>query len=178
MKAFVIKNKEGEYKTENDGVEIQSCFLRDIRCAEMFTDKEVAESFCPSDCEVAKIAIVEGDLQEINEQLNKNLIEMEQSKLRWENKYFKLEKQLTEKDKEINKLSEEHFEMFGDMKDYKNLWLAEQRKNKEIRKQVCDEIREKILIRLELPKEEWVWYSDDYVGVGLIKEILDQIEQG
>ena len=31
----------------------------------------------------------------------------------------------------------------GDMKDYKNPWLAEQRKNKEVRKQVCDEIRKK-----------------------------------
>lgn len=53
--------------------------------------------------------------------------------------------------------------------------LAE--KEKEIRHQVCDEIKEKILICLELPKEEWVWYCDSYVGVGLIKEILDQIEQ-
>lgn len=51
-----------------------------------------------------------------------------------------LKQQLTEKDKKINQLSEEHLEMFGDMKDYKNLWLAEQRKNKEIRKQVCKEV--------------------------------------
>ena len=52
-----------------------------------------------------------------------------------------IEQQLAEKDKEIDKLLKEHFEMFGDMKDYKNLWLAEQRKNKEVRHQVCEEIR-------------------------------------
>lgn len=39
---------------------------------------------------------------------------------------------LTEKEKKIKELSEEHFEMFGDIKNYKNLWLAEQRKNKDL----------------------------------------------
>lgn len=63
MKAYVIKNKEGKYKTESVGVEMQSYFLRDICCSEIFTDYECACCYCPSDCEVVDITIAEGDLE-------------------------------------------------------------------------------------------------------------------
>lgn len=88
-----------------------------------------------------------------------------------------LKQQLTEKDKEIDKLSEEHFEMFGDMKDYKNLWLAEQRKNKEIRKQVCEEISDYINKNAYevLTKE----YGNTYVvNINEILDFIQEIEQG
>lgn len=39
--------------------------------------------------------------EEINKLVNEQLEDMERSKLAWENKYFKLEKQLVDKDKEI-----------------------------------------------------------------------------
>lgn len=89
--------------------------------------------------------------------------------------YRKLEQQLADKDGKINKLSEEHFEMFGDMKDYKNLWLAEQRKNKEICKQVCNKV-------LELCDEKFRSINEfDFVEVisrDELIEVLDYIEGG
>lgn len=84
-----------------------------------------------------------------------------------------LEHQLAEKDKEISKLSREHLEMFGDMKTYKNLWLAEQRKNKEIRKQICDEIREKLKKQIIPAAGTWLSYYD----ITETNNLLDQIEQ-
>lgn len=115
-----------------------------------------------------RVSKIEGkDEVEVVREMKQQIVDLEQ-----ENKQLK--QQLTEKDKEINKLSKEHFEMFGDMKDYKNLWLAEQRKNKEIRKQVCDEIREKLEINENNSCENTAFgiYFDD------LSEILDQIEQG
>ena len=84
----------------------------------------------------------------------------------------KLEQQLAEKDKEITELNIFH-DLYLDPKEYSLQGIY-----KQLREQVCDEIIEKILTHLGLPEEEWVWYSDNYVGVSLIKEILDQIEKG
>ena len=88
----------------------------------------------------------------------------------------KLEEQLAEKDeriaeleKQIKELSEEHFEMFGDMKNYKNLWLAEQRKNKQLRHQVCQEIKNALYMNFE--------YNDEY-DLTLAESIIDQVEKG
>ena len=76
-----------------------------------------------------------------------------------------LQQQLAEKNKEINKLSKEHSEMFRDMKEYKNLWLAEQRKNKQIRQQVCNEIEKIALLNRD----------DNYV---ITDDDLDEIRKG
>ena len=147
MKAFVIKNKEGKYFDKEC-----ICFCRPdyVCCEHIYYTIEHAkyhiDYYGLKDCEVVEITIVEGDL----------------------------EQQLAEKETKINELSDEHLELFGDMKTYKNLWLAEQRKNKEIRKQVCDEIREKLQMNENNTCENTafgVYY--DY-----LKEILDEIEKG
>lgn len=67
---------------------------------------------CKAYCDAEKqfkerIADLEAKLaesEEINKLVNKQLQDMEKSKLAWENKYFKLEKQLAEKDEEYQKL--------------------------------------------------------------------------
>lgn len=93
-----------------------------------------------------------------------------------------LETKLAEKDKEIaelkkkcEELSDKEFEHFGDMKTYKNMWLAEQRKNKEIRHQVCEEIREKLKAHCDYTDEENIGW---YIEQEKINKILNQIEQG
>lgn len=55
--------------------------------------------------------------EEINKLANEQLEDMERSKLAWENKYFKLEKQLAEKDKDIKYLKESYY-MIQDEKDH------------------------------------------------------------
>lgn len=111
MKAFAIKNKEGKYKIEDVGVEIQSLCVRDIRCAEIFTDKELAECYCPSDCEVVEITIAETkDLEKDFVSKNYHDVVVENYKIainnlgngQTENEI--LVQQLAEKDKEIKEL--------------------------------------------------------------------------
>jgi hypothetical protein len=74
MKAYVIKNKEGEYKREDIieyiWKETTSYFSKDIRCADIFTEEEMAKCYCPKDCKVVEITIAEGDLEkEIRKQV-------------------------------------------------------------------------------------------------------------
>lgn len=94
------------------------------------------------------------------------------------NQLKQTKQQLTEKEKQIKELSEEHFEIFGDMKNYKNLWLAEQRKNKDQDHQVCDEIRKFIAKDLcGCSIEEWthkIGWNEDLIKVF---NKLDQIEK-
>jgi len=68
----------------------------------------------------------------------------------------------------------EHYSLTNNSISVVNRWIRERK----MRKQICDEIRNKILESLELPDEEWVWHSDSYAGVGLVKEILDKVEKG
>ena len=60
--------------------------------------------------------------------------------------------------------------------------MATKKKMSEIRaderRKVCEETRDIFLKSLGLPDEEWVWNSDCYAGMSLIKEILDKIEKG
>lgn len=114
-------------------------------------------------------------MKAFNEVLGKSL-RTQIVELKKENKQLK--EQLAEKDKEINKLSEEHLEMFGDMKTYKNLWLAEQRKNKEIRKQVCDEIRE-LLRNQRIQADDRIHaFLQDMCYWQDIDAVLDKVERG
>lgn len=192
MKAFVIKNKEGKYLAVSSSN--YEHYWTTIDFAHYFRflggthdAKQEAEEFRNTrypECEVVEITIAEGDLEKELAEKDKRIDELEQEREfmleevknratcglceKLENEQIKeLNEQLAEKDKEIEKLSS--------ALDYWENNLPNQRQA--IKKQVCEEIREKILTRLELPKEEWVWCSDNYVGVDLIKEILDKIEQ-
>lgn len=167
MRAFVIKNKEGKYyRRYFDAGYVE--FVDHFSFAELYTEKEGADDtkdfilrnkykFNIENLEVVEITIVEGNLEQQLAEKNKEIEE--------------LKTRASEKDKEINKLSEEHLEMSGDMKTYKNLWLAEQRKNKEILKQVCDKIR--TYDRITNKQET------SYTGyVEGLCEMLDRIEKG
>lgn len=79
------------------------------------------------------------------------------------------DERIAELEMRIKELSEEHFEMFGDMKNYKNLWLAEQRKNKHLRHEICEKIRE----RGDKIYAEGSYYVNAY---RISSELLDQIE--
>ena len=86
-----------------------------------------------------------------------------------------LKQQLAEKEKEIAYLRERNFYKVS-LKNEESLGIYPKNMEKIIRHQVCEEIRKAFLTELELPNEEWVWYSDNYAGVSLIKKILEQIE--
>ena len=66
--------------------------------------------------------------------------------------------------------------MFGDMKDYKNLWLAEQRKNKAIHKQVCDEIKSKLQVEIMQIDDILHCCSQDVVYWQDICSVIDKIK--
>ena len=116
MKAFIIKNKEGQYYSRNllnpDNFLFED---RIVRC-ELFATEEIAKFEITfnelKDCEVAEITIAEGDL----------------------------EQQLAEKDAFIKMLQEDNRNLRkGLNKDALN--YAIERVNT-IRKQVCDKIRQ------------------------------------
>lgn len=205
MKAFVIKNKEGKYFESQCIANGEPRFYANQFL--VFTNKDEAKAVLENiaeDCDYFNIAceVVEITIAEVNKNFEPqnydNLNTEDKLKYRDEqvrlaversvddyNKITdlefhikRLEEQLAEKDKEINKLSKEHFEMFGDMKDYKNLWLAEQRKNKEICKQVCDEFKKAIITESIFDTEEEASYWTDDIDVKTILEIIDKLEQG
>lgn len=178
MKAFVIKNKEGKYKVEDVGVEIQSLCVRDIRCAEIFTDKELAECCCPSDCEPVEITIEEVDnsKREYNETI-KYIETTEPDKVA--EHIDNLEQQLAEKDKIIEQLNFEKRNIFG-LIEKMEVKLAGVTKEKiqEIRKQVCDMARKKIIEATCYDTEEEVRNVIYDLNASTALEILDEIEKG
>lgn len=195
MKAFVIKNKEGKYlkrgfnrfeNPEKGGAFNTGHFY--------FENKEEAESdilcYGLEDCKVVLVTVAEGDLEYQNELLKQkvfnlqkllNLMDGENIKtedLHWADLYLlkhraneQLKEQLKEKDKELEELKFEKRNLSG---------LIEKVSSKgqqEIRKQVCDELREKLpyykysFQELEVPRVDVIEIRD-------IDFILDQIEQG
>lgn len=151
MKAFVIKNKDGKYFVNFN------IWAKSITNVYIETDKEVLENLIEmhpdflNDCEVVKTTIAEGDL----------------------------EQQLAEKDEEIkslenqldicqvghkiaNQYSQEIFEKYQQKL---------QELEPQIRKQVCDEIREKADKRNSL-------YKDNSLAYVINEKILDKIEKG
>lgn len=91
----------------------------------------------------------------------------------------KLKQQLAEKEKEIeqlkekcNKLSDEEFEHFGDMKTYKNMWLKEQTKSNQLRHEICEKIRKYLKYN---NGQEWILMLDETIS---LNEVLDKIENG
>lgn len=77
-KAFVIKNKEGKYKEPH--LDIRDFYTRNLAEAEIWTEREFAEYFCPKDCKLVEITIAEGDLEQENKRLAEKVVE-----INWEN---------------------------------------------------------------------------------------------
>ena len=94
--------------------------------------------------------------------------------LEQENKQLK--EQLTEKNIRIKELQKDNRELRKGLNKSGLDYFINSANS--IRKQVCDKIKGQILAHLEVSSEEWVWQSDNYVGLSLLKQILDQIEKG
>lgn len=195
MKAFVIKNKEGKYKSPH--LDIREFCSVSIAEAAIWTKRKFAEFFCPKDCEVVEITIAEGDLEEENKQLEKqhdlliDEFQEEREKLckqikqesdareRFVEKVKQLKKHLAEKDKEIegtdSNLTYKQIQI--DNLEKENKKLKEQLT--QVRKQVCDEIRNVI-------KDCWVVeeYNREYgtllsgrFNENKFYDLLNKIEQ-
>lgn len=211
MKAFVIKNKEGEYFDKEN----RWFFGPDYTCCEHIyytidDAKRHIDYYGLKDCEVVEITIVEGDLEQENKHLKRLLDAKEKietnsikgfKKLNEENKQLK--EQLAEKDKEIEKLknfmSKWHFENFESFENHYNYLMSlknreqlmveneamketianllgqKKTSSKQIRKRVCDEIRQ------AFSKEDFWLYGDNnkiiIIHEDEFNKILDQIEQ-
>ena len=184
-KAFVIKNKEGKY--------FQWLFNHEPDWEDklyngfMHYSKEDAEKsiiqWQLGDCEVVEITIAEGDLEKEIEHWHNLFKQKEQQfqgvreryhllnrlQANYDKKDEKLEQQLAEKDKEIeelkDKLKRTEKAMHKEVKEHLEYYNADQ---KQIRKQVCDEIRDKGLTD----------QIDGIKGVFISYQTLNAIEQG
>lgn len=68
MKVYVNKDKDGKYIAENYE------HLYDLRYAEMFNDYEIALCYCPLDCEVVEVQLMETtELQDYTKQVRKEV---------------------------------------------------------------------------------------------------------
>ena len=131
MKAYVIKNKEGQYFVGYDLLINKNIFTYDISKAILTSNKtceELLKEYDLKDCEVVKITIAEGDLEKEIEQLNKYL------ELDWAMTPQRMDGKSMTKRKIIEN------------------W------RKESRKQVCEEIRDYIHSReCKVEGMEFIW---------------------
>ena len=173
MKCYVIKSKEGKYLSrfhnydyrKIKGEQKQPSYTSEICNAMLFKDYEAPTLGRESGMEIVEVTIAEGDLEKQLEE-NDREIKLCCEKVIIDMNYIEmLELQLDKADKEIeeqraqveilkNKVFEKmETQLLGVTKD----------KIKEIRHQVCEEIR-------EWCKNDWDW--DDFM------RFLDQIEKG
>lgn len=165
MKAFIIKNKEGKYFAGFNNLNV---FVteKDITNAVMYRadryekyELENAPEF--KDCEVVEITIAEGDLEQ----------DIKLDNAFWKQECDSLQKTLAEKDKEIEELKFEKRNLFG---------LIEKVSSKgqqEIRKQVCDKIREFIDNNDHSEENEAKQSSESVIYTKQLYKFLDQTEQ-
>ena len=70
MKVYVIKNKEGMYKTDDCGFITSICF------AELFDNYRIAKDFCPYNCEVVECDLMETTaLSDYTKQVRKEVVQ-------------------------------------------------------------------------------------------------------
>ena len=183
MKAFVIKNKEGEYLEEGKDMYGEDTIIwhKDIVYADIYSSKGIAEMKLEPfyrDCEVVEVTIAEGDLEQQLDKAEQELAFYEDEiknrgtcglceKL--ENEQIKkLEQQLKEKDKKIEKL---------DIM-IKTLPNHDAEIEQLIRKQVCGEIKEYMAKEYGISVEDMPTYYHSLAwSVKDIYELLDRIEQ-
>lgn len=95
MLVYAVKNKDGKYDMDCCDVNGNELFSSDISMSNWLYSEEDAKEFLYGDrCEIVPVTICEGDLEQVNKQIKENLIEMEHSKLRWENVCFKQEEEI------------------------------------------------------------------------------------
>lgn len=180
MKAYVIKNKEGKYfgyyDSENNRFEFSKKPKRFIMFNTLRDANKIKNLWKMNKCEVVEVTIAEADLEYENKQLKE---------------------QLTEKDKEIERLkyqllysqaqvSQEEIERFNNnmlaqRRPYeelegKSLYEISQIYQNQVRKQICDEIRQ------AFNKEDFWLYGDNHKIISIhddeFNNLLNKIEQG
>ena len=196
MKAFVIKNKEGKYLQYF--TDMYRFDFTDKLINAMFYEQWEQDSInyalktIPDCDEVVEITIAEGDLEQENKQLKEQLAEKELEAIRWEEHFnnakidyqcleedknkeiAELREQLAEKDKEIDKLTRRlnlTTKYKDDQKERANKYYDE---IKQIRKQVCETIRQSFDEHRKILKsnyDECIFSMDDII------EELEEIEQ-
>jgi len=171
MKAYVIKNKEGKYwqwlfNDEPDWEEeLYNAFLH-------YSKEDAKRNIIDwqlKDCEVVEITIAEGDLEQ---QLADKEVKIEVLERDADNLYRTLEEaneELADKDKEIVELRQTIIDLY-------NTNINLEMYSKIIRRQVCEEIREKLLMLCD-------WYEDAidgywYATAKKINYVLDRVEKG
>ena len=151
-KAFVIKNKEGEYLQCFDINSDDITFTNDLTLAQLYDKNEkniMEKAYSNMGWEYIEITIAE--TKDLKQDINESL-----------------EQQLAEKDREIEKLKAklETAEYWN--KKYDD--LQSQKDIKTIRKQVCDEIKKVIEYHSE-------WYEQGYVINMVTKDLLEEIDK-
>lgn len=193
MKAYVIKNKEGKYFkqcSDNESVD----FTDNILSCELYAKRIGAEStrdfifrnaykFNIEDLETVEITIAEGDLEQEIKELKTRISELEDKD--W---YESCIKQLEEQN---DKLIKERDEIQKELETSVDYWKNEvfkkievkltgvtKEKIQEIRKQVCNEIREEAHNYMEIPICEKCakGFYDSIITSYDLKAILNQIE--
>lgn len=182
MKAYVIKNKEGLYYTTHLNYEdihtedISEASIYDRKIAndiKLFLDKTTCQY--GEKWEVVEITIAEGDLEQEIEELKTRISELEDKD--W------YEKCISQLEEQNDKLIKERDEIQKELETSVDYWKNEvfkkmevkltgvtKEKIQEIRKQVCDEIRNSI----EVAKLRYMWEGKSLE----ISKILDKIEKG
>lgn len=171
MEAYIIKSKEGKYL---DDTQQQPFFVTEDICkTRLYRTFEKAREICSKkiNCEVVEVTIAEGDLEQ-------QLAEKEKEIKRQIAVNKEMDKMIGEKDKEIEELktSIDYWknEVFKKMEV--KLTGVTKEKIQEIRKQVCDEIRNAI------DNEEYELRGDNNrilsIHAKKFNEILDKIGKG
>lgn len=197
MKVYVIKNKEGKYLDFCQDFETNN-----ICDARIFTYEE-AVRFCPKNCRVVEITIVEGDLEQQLTEKDKEIYDLldqnEEQTYKFANivgETARLENVITEKDKQIKYLKDlcdkerlKTTELQQQIREEKAVFdmyrantiqkgIADPEATKIIRHQVCDMARKKIVEATCYDTEEEVRNVIYDLNASEVLEILDQIERG
>jgi hypothetical protein len=164
MIEYVIKNKEGKYRA--GAVKNFSGFFYytdKLVQAEFFNDYELAKCYCSKDCEIVKVTITEGDLEQ----------DIKLDNAFWKQECDSLQETLAEKYKEIEELK-----TFNAKNIYDTICHALNMQEKQIRKQICDEFKKAIITESIFDTEEEARHWTDDIDVKTILKIIEKIEQG
>ena len=197
MKAYVIKNKEGKYfgyyDSENNRYEFSKKPKRFIMFNTLRDANKIKNLWKMNKCEPVEITIIEGDLEQENKQLKALLDAKEKietnsikgfKKLKNENKQLKERIQNILDGKEIPaicaKKYREYEEQLQEQIDYKDEYYhywqetkRELRNNKQIRHQVCDEIKEKLKAHCDYTNDIGRYIPEEKIDI----IFLDKIEK-
>ena len=152
MIVYAVKNKDGKYDMDCCDVNGNELFSSDISMSNWIYSEEDAKEFLYGyRVEIVPVTICEGDLEKENKQLKEQLVRKDQ--------FIKM---LQEDNRDLRK---------GLNRDALN--YAIERANT-IRREVCDEIREKLKAHCDYTDEDSIgWYLTEHK----VDMLLDQIEK-